>query len=250
MGKLAGKVALITGAAKGMGYTEALLFAQEGASVIATDRDTAAGEKVVQEIHQQGGKAFFLEHNVSEEEGWKNVIEKTLQAYGKIDILVNNGGILLQKSLENTTSQEWDQVFDVNAKGVFLGCKHIAPAMRKSGGGSIINISSIYGLIGGPNAAALAASKGAVRLLTKAAAVDYAKDNIRVNSVHPGLIETPLTSEIMKDPTQKDWFISKTLLKRAGQPIEVAKAVLFLASDDASYITGSELVVDGGITAQ
>ncbi len=122
--------------------------------------------------------------------------------------------------------------------------------MRKAGGGSIINISSIYGLIGGPNAAALVASKGAVRLLTKAAAIDYATDNIRVNSVHPGLIETPLTSEIMKDPTQRDWFISKTLLKRAGQPIEVAKAVLFLASDDASYITGSELVVDGGITTQ
>ena len=167
-----------------------------------------------------------------------------------MDILVNNAGILLQKDLESTSLKEWEHIFDVNAKGVFLGCKYIAPAMRKAGGGSIINISSIYGLIGAPSAAAYEASKGAVRLLTKAAAVDYAKDNIRVNSVHPGLIETPMTEDIMRDTEQKEWFLAKTLLGRAGQPIEVARAVLFLASDESSYMTGSEMVVDGGFTTQ
>jgi len=154
------------------------------------------------------------------------------------------------KDLESTTSEEWDQLFDVNAKSVFLGCKYVAPAMRKAGGGSIVNISSMYGLVGGPSLAVFAASKGAVRLLSKAAAVDFAKDNIRVNSVHPGLIETPLTGDIMGDPVQNDYYISKTPLRRAGQPEEVAKAVLFLASCDASFMTGSEIVIDGGFTAQ
>jgi cyclopentanol dehydrogenase len=250
MGKLKGKVALITGAGMGMGYNEALLFAQEGAIVIVTDINSLAGEKVVQEIQKSGGKASFLKHDVSKEEDWKDVINKALKAYGKVDILINNAAIFLRKDLENTTSQEWDQIFDVNAKSVFLGCKYVAPAMKKAGGGSIVNISSMYGLIGGPSLAVFAASKGAVRLLTKAIAVDYARDNIRVNSIHPGLIETPLTADIIKDPMQKEYFVSKTLLGRPGRPIEVAQAVLFLASDDASYITGSEIIVDGGFTAQ
>ncbi|MBY0501198.1 MAG: glucose 1-dehydrogenase [Alphaproteobacteria bacterium] len=250
MGKLRGKVAIITGASMGMGRSEAHLFAQEGATVIITDINVSEGEKTTQEINAFGGKALFLKHDVASEEDWKRVIEETLKLYGKIDILVNNAGVLLQKAVEQTTSEEWDKIFNVNAKSVFYGCKYVAPAMRKAGGGSIVNISSIYGLIGAPSAAAYQAAKGAVRLLTKAVSVDYAKDKIRVNSVHPGLIETPMTEGILHDPREKEWFLSKTLLGRPGQAIEVAKAVLFLASEDSSYMTGSELVVDGGFTAQ
>lgn len=248
MGKLDNKVAIITGAGMGMGQSEALLFAQEGATVIATDINVEAGEKVVQEILKNGGKAKFLKLDVSDENNWKSVIDETVKAYNKVDVLVNNAGILVFKTLEETTSEEWDRVFKVNAKGVFFGCKYVAPAMRKAGGGSIINISSIYGLIGAPSAAAYESSKGAVRLLTKAAAVDYAKDNIRVNSVHPGLIDTPMTADILKDPTLTKAVLSTTLLARPAKAIEVAKPVLFLASDDSSYMTGSELVVDGGYT--
>ncbi|MBS0271926.1 MAG: glucose 1-dehydrogenase [Proteobacteria bacterium] len=242
MGKLEGKVALITGAGNGIGYSQALLFAQEGASVIATDVDTAAGEKLIREIQKKNGKTMFFKHDVAREEDWSEIIAKVTKAHGKLDILVNNAGILIQKDLENTSAKEWEKVFEVNAKGPFLGCKYVAGAMRKAGGGSIINILSI----GGPSAAAYEASKGAVQLLTKAAAIDYAKDNIRVNSIYPGLIETSMTEEIFKDRVQRNYFVSKILLGRAGLPIEVAKAVLFLASDDASYMTGSELVVDGG----
>lgn len=250
MGKLKGKVALVTGAGMGMGYSEALLFAQEGAAVIATDINASVGDKITREIQKIGGKVIFLQQDVSQEEAWQEVVKKGVEAYGKVDILVNNAAIFLRKGVEDTTSQEWDQIFNVNAKSVFLGCKHITPVMRTAGGGSIVNISSIYGLIGGASLAVFAASKGAVRFLTKSLAVDYAKDNIRVNSVHPGLIETPLTAGIISDPAQKDYFVSKTLLGRPGQPLEVAKAVLFLASDDSSYMTGSELVIDGGVTAQ
>ncbi|MBX9804214.1 MAG: glucose 1-dehydrogenase [Alphaproteobacteria bacterium] len=250
MRKLEGKVALITGAGNGMGFSEAMLFAEEGATVVATDINDSSEEKILQEIRKIGGQVLFFQHDVSKEDDWKNVIDQTINSFGKIDILVNNAAKLLMKDLESTTSDEWDQIFNTNAKSVFLGCKYVAPAMRKAGGGVIINISSMYGLVGGPSLAVFSASKGAVRLLTKAAAVDFAKDNIRVNSVHPGLIETPLTADILKDPVQKEYYLSRTLLNRPGQPEEVAKAVLFLSCDDASFITGSEMVIDGGFTAQ
>lgn len=188
--------------------------------------------------------------DVSQESDWLRAIQESVNLLGRIDILVNNAGILLFKSLEETTVDEWEKIFTVNVRGVFLGCKHVISAMRKAGGGSIINISSIYGLIGAPSAAAYEASKGAVCLLIKAASVDLAKYNIRVNSVHPGLIDTPMTADIIKDPEATKRVLCTTTLDRPADPMEVARPVLMLASDDSSYMTGSELVVDGGYTSR
>lgn len=250
MGRLKHKVAFITGGGMGMGRSEAILFAQEGASVIVADINEQAGHDTVKKIHELGGQAIFTHMDVSQEDDWRVAIQNGLNAFGHIDILVNNAGILLTKSLEDTSVEEWDNLFSINVRGVFLGCKSIVPAMQRAGGGSIINISSIYGLIGAPSAAAYESSKGAVRLLTKSAAVDLAKYNIRVNSVHPGLIITPMTTDIIKDPEETKRFLSMTILNRAADPLEVARPVLMLASDDSSYMTGSELVVDGGYTSR
>lgn len=250
MERLAGKIALITGAGMGMGETEALLFAKEGAHVIVTDVNETAGLETVDKILKSGGKAEFLVLNVADEGRWKEVMESVLMRHGKLDILINNAGILLFKTLEETTEEEWNRIFDVNAKGVFLGCKHAVPPMKKAGGGSIINISSIYGIIGAPSAAAYEASKGAVREVTKAAAVDLAKYKIRVNSVHPGLIETPMTKDIISDTATTKQILATTILERPGRPEEVAYPVLMLASDEGSYMTGAEIVVDGGYIAR
>jgi cyclopentanol dehydrogenase len=163
--------------------------------------------------------------------------------------MVNNAGILIMKPLEDTTTEDWDRIFDINVKGVFFGTKCVLPAMKKAGGGSIINISSIYGLVGAPMAAAYEASKGAVRLFTKACAADLAAYNIRVNSVHPGVIDTPMTKDLLADPAVKTALLGTTILKRPATPQEVANAVLFLASDESSFVDGAEMVVDGGYTA-
>lgn len=250
MGKLENKVVFITGAGMGMGREEAILFAQEGASIIVSDINEKAGQETAKMIKETGGQALFIHMDVAEERDWIEAIKVSIQVFGKVDVLVNNAGILLFKTVEDTTSDDWDKIFSVNARGVFLGCKHVVPAMRKAGGGSIINISSIYGLIGAPSAAAYEASKGAVRELTKAAAVDLAKYNIRVNSVHPGLIDTPMTADILKDPVITKTVLCTTIMERPAKAIEVARPVLMLASDDSSYMTGSELVVDGGYTAR
>lgn len=250
MGRLRNKVAFITGAGMGMGRSEAILFAQEGATVIVSDVNENVGLDTVKKIQNSGGKAHFIQMDVSQESDWLRAIQESINLLERIDILVNNAGVLLFKSLEETTVDEWDKIFSVNVRGVFLGCKHVIPAMQKAGGGSIINISSIYGLIGAPSAAAYEASKGAVRLLTKAASVDLAKYNIRVNSVHPGLIDTPMTADIIKDPEATKRVLCTTILDRPADPMEVARPVLMLASDDSSYMTGSELVVDGGYTSR
>ena len=250
MGRMNGKIALVTGAAMGMGKTHAETLAREGAKVILTDLDDKKGEKVAQGIRKKGGKADYMHLNVTDEKEWKSVIAEIVKKHKKIDTLVNNAGILILKPVDQTETAEWDQIFDINVKGTFFGIKYVLPAMKKSKGGSIVNISSIYGLIGAPSAAAYEASKGAVRLLTKATAIDYAPHNIRVNSVHPGVIDTPMTKGLLADPDVKQAILGTTILDRPAQPQEISNAVLFLASDEASFMTGSEMVVDGGYTAQ
>lgn len=250
MARVSGKVALVTGGALGMGRAHSLLLAKEGAKVIVTDINDAAGKTTVADIVKAGGEAVFLHHNTASADDWKKVVASAIDRFGKIDILVNNAGILILKPLEDTEDEDWDRIFDINAKGVFFGCKYVLPAMKKAGGGSIVNISSIYGIIGAPSAAAYEASKGAVRLLTKAAAVDLAKFNIRVNSIHPGVIATEMTKDLLVSPEITKALLGTTILGRPARPEEVSTAVLFLASDEASFMTGSEMVVDGGYTTQ
>jgi 3(or 17)beta-hydroxysteroid dehydrogenase len=249
--RLKDKVALITGGAFGMGKSECELFAREGAKVVVGDVAEAEGKDVVDRIAKAGGQARFVRIDVTREDDWRAAVGAAVSAYGKLDILVNNAGISggIEEDILSTTA--WDRLMDVNAKGVFLGMKHAIPAMQKAGGGSIINISSISGLVGqemihmGYNA-----SKGAVRAMTKSAAVQHAAENIRVNSVHPGFMPAMRTSRVTADPAQRERFIKSVPMKRAGAVEEVAYPVLFLASDEASYITGAELVVDGGFVAR
>lgn len=250
MGRLSGKVVLITGAASGIGKVIAILFAQEGAKVIATDINEEGGLDTVKKIEQTEHKAEFMKLDVRNESEWQQVTKGILEKHGRLDVLVNNAGILLLKPLEETSEEEWKHVFHVNIMGVFFGCKYAVEGMKKAGGGSIINIASVYGIIGAPNAAAYEASKGAVRALTKAAAADFAKYKIRVNSVHPGLIDTPMTADTIKDPEKTKQLLGATIMEYPGKPEEVALPVLMLASDESSYMTGSELIIDGGYTAQ
>ncbi len=248
--RLAGKVALITGAARGQGAVEARLFAKEGASVVLTDIRDDEGEKVAAEISELGGKAHYMRQDVTEEREWVVAVARTVELFGGLHVLINNAGIFVTTIIEDTTVEEWDRIMDINARGVFLGIKHAIPAMRESGGGSIVNISSTAGLVGNAREGAYTASKGAVRLMTKSAAIQAAKDGIRVNSVHPGFIETEMVAFISEDPEAMAEIIPKIPLGRSGTSEDIAKGVLFLASDEASYVTGTELVIDGGYVAQ
>ncbi|MGQ9788985.1 MAG: SDR family NAD(P)-dependent oxidoreductase, partial [Candidatus Hadarchaeaceae archaeon] len=250
MGRLEGKVALITGASRGIGRVEAILFAKEGASVIVADVLTKEGEKVVEEIKATGGKAEFTKLDVTIPEEWQRVVDEVIKKHGKVDILVNNAGILISKTTEELTPEDWNRILDVNVKGTFWGCKYILPAMKKANRGSIINTSSIAGIVAFPEPEpAYDTSKGAVRMLTKAVAVNYAKYNIRVNSLHPGNTRTEMNEPWLKDPEKAKILTEPALLKRVAEPIEIAYGALFLASDESSFITGAELVVDGGYTA-
>jgi cyclopentanol dehydrogenase len=248
--RLQGKVALISGGARGMGAVEARLFAQEGAKVGIADVLEAEGRRLEAEIAETGGEAIFIRLDVTSEADWKRAVDTVVRRFGKLDVLVNNAGIYQRATVEETTSEGWDRVLDVNAKGVFLGTKAVIPAMRNAGGGSIINISSTAGLVGSSMSTAYNASKGAVRLLTKATAIQYAKEGIRANSVHPGPIETDMVDQAFPTPELRQQRASLIPLGRFGRPEEVAYGVLFLASDESSYMTGSELVIDGGATAQ
>lgn len=249
--RLETKVALISGGARGMGAEEARLFAREGAKVVIGDILEEDGRQVEVEINEGGGECLFLQLDVTSESDWQRAVATTVDRFGKLNVLVNNAGIFPIARVEETSGELWDQVMDINAKGTFLGTKCAIPEIRKGGGGSIINISSVAGLIGSARAAAYGASKGAVRIFTKAAAIQYAKDGIRVNSVHPGVIETPMTSpNILADQTRREAQIARTPLGRLGQPEDVAYGVLFLASDESSFMTGSELIIDGGLYAQ
>ncbi len=217
--------------------------------MIVTDVLEAEGATVAQQIREDGGEATFMAHNVTDESRWREIIDQVVEDHGRVDVLVNNAGLGLLKAADETRTDQWDRIMDVNAKGVFFGCKFIVPAMKKAGGGSIINISSMYGLVGAPTAAAYQAAKGAVKLLTKSCAVDYAKHKIRVNSVHPGLIMAPIFGHLAEDKAAMKRLLGTTLMERPGEPDEVAYPVLFLASDESSFMTGAELVVDGGYTA-
>jgi NAD(P)-dependent dehydrogenase (short-subunit alcohol dehydrogenase family) len=249
--RLQGKIALISGGARGMGAVEARLFAQEGAKVTIGDVLEDEGRKVEAEINAIGGEALFVHLDVTREADWQKAVEATVKRFGKLDVLVNNAGISGRGRVEDTAVEDWDRVMDVNAKGVFLGTKVAIPAMRQGGGGSIINISSQLGLVGTDHSSPqYQASKGAVRLLTKATAIQYAKERIRANSVHPGPIVTPMTEAARADPERYQLMLSRVPLGCYGQPEDVAYGVLYLASDEARWVTGSELVIDGGWTAQ
>ena len=249
--RLEGKVALISGGSRGQGAVEAKLFAQEGAKVVIGDILDAEGQRIEAEINETGGECVYVHLDVTSEEDWRNAIGHAVSRFGKLDILVNNAGIYPPASIEDTTEELWDRIMDINGKGVFLGTKLAIPEMRKAGGGSIINISSVAGLRASAGAAAYGASKGAVRLLTKSTAIQYAGDNIRCNSVHPGVIETDMTlPNLLRDEDARQRSADRVPLGRIGQPQDVAWGVLFLASDESSFMTGSELVIDGGRTAR
>ena len=254
-GRVAGKVALVTGAASGLGAASARRLAQEGAKVMLTDVAADAGRAVADQIAAAGGAAAFETHDVTSQGDWEGVVGVTLERFGRLDVLVNNAGVSGgMQALMSLDYDTWRRVLAVNLDGVFFGMRYAGPAIAAAGGGSIVNISSILGKVGMAGAAAYCASKGGVALLTKAAALEWAPLGIRVNSVHPGFIDTPMVSgalQALENANEMtDMIVSRHALARLGVPREIADAVLFLASDEFSFVTGAELVVDGGYTAQ
>lgn len=246
MGRLDGKVAVITGGAGGMGKIHAKLFIAEGAKVVIADLSSSDGEKTAEELGEQ---AIFIELDVTDEENWTSLVEKTEERFGPINILVNNAGIVVSKSIQDTSLEDFRTTSRINQDGVFLGIKNIFGSMKKAGGGSIVNISSISGIVGNMNNSAYVASKFAVRGLTKAAAAEYAPHDIRVNSVHPGTIRTPMTEQ--PDVQEMIKKIEKQIpMQRIAEPEEISNLVLYLASDESTYSTGTEFVADGGLIQQ
>jgi len=255
MARLENKVALVSGGASGLGQAQCLVMAREGASVVVTDINLEGAQAVVEQITAAGGTAIAAHQDVTEEARWEEIIANTVEQFGKLDILVNNAGIGAGGNAEDCTLEDWRLVMSVNLDAVFLGTKHAIRAMKETGGGSIINISSIMGLIGAAGSGAYNASKGGVKLLTKSSALYCAgaKYGIRVNSVHPGYVYTPLVQRFFDGPDGEAMhqnLINLHPIGRLGQPEDIANGVLFLASDESSFVTGSELVIDGGYTAQ
>jgi cyclopentanol dehydrogenase len=252
MGKLDGKVALISGGARGQGAAEAETFVREGAKVVFGDILDAEGQKVEAAIRASGGEAVYVHLDVTNEADWQSAVRTATGRYGALNILINNAGIVIPRvPIEDRTAAEWDRVMAVNAKGVFLGTKYAIPAMRRAGGGSIVNISSVAGIGQSLHQEpAYAASKGAIRIFTKVTASQHAKEGIRCNSVHPGPVDTEMLHSAMPDPEVLQKRLERVPLGRMGTVAEIVVAVLYLASDDSSYVTGSELVIDGGALAQ
>lgn len=250
MNRLQNKVAIITGAADGMGKAEAKLFAEEGAKVLATD---VQFDKMLQWVAEAQKAGLFIEciaHNVTSEDDWKKVVDRAIELYGKIDILVNNAGVYPAGATTNNTNKAaWDNIIAINLTGPFLGVKAVVPAMKKNGNGTIINVASIAANVGG-NGPAYTASKGGLRLLTKDMAIEYAKDNIRVNSLHPGGVLTPMTDFFTHVPGAAELVKSTSPQGRLADPKELAYGALFIASDESSFMTGAELVLDGGSIAR
>lgn len=244
MGRFDGRVALVTGGASGIGRASAKRIGSEGGSVVIADVQDDAGASVVDEITAAGGNAAYVHLDVTDEEGWANAVATTVETFGGLDVLVNNAGIGDTDPLEATTTDTWHKVVAVTQTSVFLGMKAAADALKKSGSGSVVNVSSMYGIVGSGVSPAYHAAKGAVRLLTKTTALGWAGAGVRVNSVHPGYIDTPILGD-----TDRDMLVGATPMGRLGQPEEIAAMIAFLASDDASFATGAEFVVDGGYTA-
>jgi NAD(P)-dependent dehydrogenase (short-subunit alcohol dehydrogenase family) len=256
MNRVEGKTIIVTGAALGIGRAASCLLAREGASVAVTDLKDEEGRKLVEQITNDGGIAEYWHLDISRADEVINVFTAIKKKFGRIDVLVNNAGIAgADKPTDEVTEEEWDKVFAVNVKGVFLCTKHVIPALREAGGGSIINLSSIYGLVSAPDLPAYHASKGAVRMMTKTDALFYAKENIRVNSVHPGFIWTPLVEKLAENSPGglekfRQHLDSLHPIGHVGEPDDVAYGILYLASDESKFSTGSELVIDGGYTSQ
>lgn len=247
---LKGKAAIITGGSSGIGRAAALLFAREGAKVaVVGHQHGREGREVVKAIEEGGGEALYLQADVSREQDIQAMVEEAIRAYGSVDVLFSNAGILLAKSATDTTAEEWDRIMQVNLRSAFLCAKYVVPQMRRQGGGSIVIDSSVNALMAEPDLAAYCASKAALMALTRSLSVDYGKYNIRVNCLCPGWIETPFNAEYFAVPGNREKAAALHALRRVGRPEEVAQAALFLASDMASFITGSALTVDGGLTA-
>ena len=244
--RLKDRVAIVTGAGSGIGQATAQLFAENGARVLAVDlpqTDLAAAHGGVNSIE-------IWEQSVAEPDGPATIVARAVELFGRLDILFNNAGTANPMKVEDMPLEVWEQELAVHAKGVFLGTRAVIPAMRQGGGGSIINTSSVMGLVGSPTTPAYSAAKGAIALFTKSAALQYAKENIRINSVHPGYADTPLTEQRFADPAVRESLLKRTPMGRLGTAMDIANGVLFLASDESSWVTGSALVIDGGMTAQ
>ncbi|MGV9910110.1 SDR family NAD(P)-dependent oxidoreductase [Streptomyces tendae] len=247
--RLEGKVALITGATGGIGAATAELFAREGARLVITDVARGPLQELARRIEVGGAEVATALLDVSSARDWERVTALVRDRFGVLDVLVNLAGILDWPGIEDTREEVWDRVIDVNQKGTWLGMRAAMPLLRTSGNASVINTSSVLGLVGSGAAAAYQASKGAVRLLSKTAAVEYARQGVRVNSIHPGVVATPMIQNLLDEQGDQQPDIQRTPMRRAGRADEVASAILFLAGDDSSFVTGSELVVDGGLTA-
>ena len=247
--RLEGKTAIVTGGASGIGEATSRLFVDQGARVVVADIDDDKGNALEADLNKNGEVATYRKLDVTQESRWIEVVDETMAKWGRLDVVVNNAGMSGAKgraTVEDTIVDNWDTVFAVNSTAVMLGTKTAIPAMRKNGGGSVVNVSSIFGIVGSPAGAAYHASKGAARTFSKAAAVQYAPDNIRVNSVHPGFTDTPMTLDIHSQKEIRDARLAMTPMGRLGLPIDIAYGILYLASDEAGWVTGTELVIDGG----